>query len=117
MDIQLHSQMPSNLQLELDQDISLRQYYLNWGHFETSAQEVESLLSSFWEKYGQTLGKTEKAMDKQHALHVFELEYGASEQAIRRQWRKLALKWHPDRPSGNADNFRLVCEAWQILRD
>ncbi|WP_413702401.1 DNA-J related domain-containing protein [Psychromonas sp. KJ10-10] len=116
LDIQLSMQLPIDLQLELDTDISLRQYYLNWEHFETSAQEVESLLSQFWHKYGRALGNAGTEMDKSHAFQVFELDKNASQQVIRRQWRKLALKWHPDRDSGDAVKFRLVCEAWQILK-
>lgn len=117
LDIQLSLQLPSDLQVELDRDISLRQYYLNWEHFETSAQEVASLLSQFWDKYAGTLGKTEINMEKTRAFEVFGLDSGASQHSIRRQWRKLALKWHPDRASGDPVKFRLVCEAWQTLRD
>ncbi|MDF4599355.1 DnaJ domain-containing protein, partial [Vibrio parahaemolyticus] len=36
---------------------------------------------------------------------------------IRRQWRKLALRWHPDRENGDAERFRVLCEAWNVLRN
>ena len=56
-------------------------------------------------------------MHKGHALRVFELDESATPRDIRKQWRRLALKWHPDRPEGDAARFREVCEAWQSLRD
>tara|TARA_R110001583_G_scaffold145698_1_gene297681 strand:- start:629 stop:1225 length:597 start_codon:yes stop_codon:yes gene_type:complete len=117
LDIQLVAQIPSDLAITLEQDVALREYYLNWDYFETSPEEVESLLSQFWGKYGQSLGSPKNQMDKSSALQIFELDERASVQDIRRQWRKLALKWHPDRNTGNANHFRLVCEAWQTLRE
>ena len=51
------------------------------------------------------------------ALKVFELDETATDRDIRKQWRKLALKWHPDRDQGNAERFREVCEAWQTLKE
>ncbi|WP_413694333.1 J domain-containing protein [Psychromonas sp. KJ10-2] len=55
-------------------------------------------------------------MDKANALQVFELDEQASSQQIRQQWRRLALQFHPDRPTGDKDKFRQACEAWQVLK-
>ena len=64
------------------------------------------------------LGKRSRAIrEKLTAGKVFELDETATDRDIRKQWRKLALKWHPDREQGNAERFREVCEAWQTLRD
>lgn len=116
LDIQLSKIMPTDITTTLDQDVALRSYYLNWAHFETSTEEIDVLLSQFWGAYSSTISKSKVLMDKSSALHVFDLEESASMQDIRHQWRKLALKWHPDRSSGNAVNFRQVCDAWQALR-
>lgn len=116
MDIQLLTQLPTDLALILEQDIALRSYYLDWGYFDTSSESIEAMLASFWSRYDYYLGKPEHTLDKTRALQIFELDRNASKQDIRRQWRKLALKWHPDRSSGNADKFRQVCGAWQKLR-
>lgn len=51
---------------------------------------------------------------------VLEVVRTADDEVIRTSYRKLALKWHPDRNSGNPDaevRFREVEEAFQVLRD
>lgn len=117
MDIQLLAEPPADLALILTQDIALRSYYLDWSHFETSAENIEALFTDFWGRYEHSIGKPEHILDKAKALQIFELDSGASKQDIRRQWRKLALKWHPDRASGDALKFLQACEAWQVLRE
>ncbi len=116
MDIQLLTQQPADLALLLEQDAALRSYYLDWDYFDTSSESIEAMFASFWDRYEFYLGKPEHMIDKTRALQIFELDRNASKQDIRRQWRKLALKWHPDRASGNAVKFRQVCGAWQKLR-
>lgn len=41
----------------------------------------------------------------------------ASPPEIRSAHRREALRWHPDRPDGNAQQFSLVQEAWETLGD
>lgn len=36
---------------------------------------------------------------------------------IKRAYRKLANQWHPDKPNGDANKFREVQEAYEILSD
>jgi len=55
-------------------------------------------------------------MNRLQALRLFKLPVEATQIEIRKTWRKLALKWHPDRDNGNAETFRVLCEAWNILR-
>ena len=116
MNIQLLTLIPSDLELLLDQSSALRSYYLDWSHFDTSSESIEAMLASFWNHYQSSFGQYENRLDKSKALQIFKLDSNASKLDIRRQWRKLALKWHPDRPSGNTAKFRQVCEAWQVLR-
>ena len=88
---------------------SLRNYYLDWQVFwQTDREEVEALLNRFWRAYD---GEGHKA----EALALFELNEGASQEAIRRRWRELALQHHPDR-GGNAETFIRIRWAWQCLR-
>ena len=55
-------------------------------------------------------------MDRSKALSLFELPLDATQTEIRKTWRKLALKWHPDRECGDSEQFRVLCEAWCVLR-
>ena len=41
----------------------------------------------------------------------------ASPDNIKKQYKKLALKYHPDRPNGNSEKFKKVSEAYEILSD
>ncbi len=97
----------------------LREYYLDWHNYDASHQDIKILMDSFWKRYKQHVNDQSSNivdLDKDEALVVFGLSSDASDIEIRRTWRKLALKWHPDRQEGNAEKFREVCEAWQILR-
>jgi len=117
MEIQLFRIVPSNADLLHRQDAALRDYYLDWKNYDTCINVVREMLESFWTSYQQYIGINIQLMNKGHALKVFELDETASDRDIRRQWKKLALKWHPDRDQGNAERFKEVCEAWQTLRD
>lgn len=42
---------------------------------------------------------------------------GASPDEIKKQYRKLSLLHHPDRPGGNNDMFKQISEAYEVLSD
>jgi len=50
---------------------------------------------------------------------VLELERGASEKEIKKAFRTLALKYHPDKSKDPraVEKFRAVAEAYEVLRD
>lgn len=41
----------------------------------------------------------------------------ANEKQIHSAYRTLAKKYHPDINNGNADNFKIILEAFEILKD
>ena len=51
---------------------------------------------------------------------VLGLQKGASEDEIKRAFRKLAIKYHPDKNQGNKEaeeKFKDINEAYQVLSD
>lgn len=101
----------------IDINNSLREYYLDWKNYEADEGEVRRLLNDFWSRYQRYIGgNTSSDLDRAKALSLFELGSEATRTDIRKQWRKLALRWHPDRENGDADRFRILCEAWNVLR-
>ena len=102
---------------EIDPDDPLRDYYIHWHNYEAEEGEVKRLLNEFWTTYRKHVGSTNGMdMDRAKALCLFKLPHDATPSEIRKTWRKLALKWHPDRENGNSDKFRILCEAWHVLR-
>lgn len=115
MDIRLMTFSPS--QHNIASDDPLRDYYLDWSHYEADTREVKRLLEEFWTRYKQHVGVGDVTMSQKQALACFELDETATQKEIRQAWRKLALKWHPDRPGGDTEKFRTYCEAWSLLKE
>lgn len=92
----------------LAQHDPLKEYYLNISHyFETSEQEINDLLSSFWKKF---LAQD----DKQQALDTLELPASSDYASIKKQYRLLAQKHHPDK-GGCGKHFAKINAAKSIL--
>ena len=59
-------------------------------------------------------------MSKRDYYEVLGVARDASEEALKKAYRKLAMKWHPDRNQGNKDaeaKFKELNEAYDILKD
>ena len=90
----------------------LRDYYLDWQIFwQTEAAEVQALLKAFWQGYCSRI----TPLARGRALAELELEESATPPQIRRQWKALALRYHPDRPGGDAARFVAINLAWEQL--
>lgn len=115
MDIRI---MPYNAaQHAIADNDPLRDYYLDWSHYEADNHEIKRLLEQFWTRYKEYVGVTGVTMSHKQALNCFGLDENASSREIRHAWRRCALKWHPDRPGGDSEKFRKYCEAWSILKE
>jgi len=58
------------------------------------------------------------AISRDQALKVLEInEQNPSEETIIKQYRTLALRYHPDKPSGSTESFQRLTEAYDILRE
>ncbi len=49
--------------------------------------------------------------------NVLGVQKGASSDEIKKAFHKLAHKFHPDKSTGNADKFKEINEAYQVLSD
>jgi molecular chaperone DnaJ len=59
-------------------------------------------------------------MAKRDYYEVLGLARGASEDEIKKAYRKVAMQWHPDRNPGNKDaesKFKEATEAYEVMRD
>lgn len=51
---------------------------------------------------------------------ILELQQGAAPEEIKSNYRRLAMKWHPDRNSGSPEaeeKFKSISEAYSVLSD
>ena len=49
--------------------------------------------------------------------NVLGINKNASQDEIKKTYRKLSLKHHPDRKGGSADAFKKINEAYEVLGD
>ena len=87
---------------------AVRDYYLDWREFDQSSNaSVEALLNSFWQRF--------IAPDKIVAAHeVLALEMPTDRDTVRKQFRRLAAKHHPDK-GGDSTSFQRIREAYETL--
>ena len=86
----------------------LRRYYLDLSHlYQTGSAEVESLLNAFWQRMAQT-------DQREEALQVLGLAAPVDDASIRRRYRELVMRHHPDR-GGETARLQLLNAAVATL--
>ena len=56
-------------------------------------------------------------MAQKDYYEVLELKKGASSDEVKKAFRKLAAKYHPDKKTGDEDKFKKISEAYSVLGD
>ena len=56
-------------------------------------------------------------MSSKSFYEILGVDRNASKEHIKKEFRKLSLKYHPDKRSGDEDKFKEINEAYQILGD
>ncbi|WP_235423488.1 DNA-J related domain-containing protein [Pseudoalteromonas luteoviolacea] len=117
MDIYLHQaavDTPNSNAPQVESSAALRHYYLDWSNYETSEEDIEALLTSFWQKYLLTtpsLGSEARAqLQKKWQLPT---QYSATE--LQKRWRQLAIENHPDK-GGDAAIFKQIKQEYEQLK-
>ncbi|MFA4999537.1 MAG: DnaJ C-terminal domain-containing protein [Parcubacteria group bacterium] len=54
---------------------------------------------------------------KKDYYEVLGVQKNATEEEIKKAYRRLAHEYHPDKSGGNADKFKEISEAYQVLSD
>jgi len=87
---------------------SVKSYYLDISHyFETSESAIDELLGSFWQRF---LAQD----DKKHALDTLGLSMSADYASVKKAYRTLAQKLHPDK-GGDEQAFVKINAAKSLL--
>ncbi|AOT09972.1 DNA-J related domain-containing protein [Pseudoalteromonas luteoviolacea] len=102
-------------ELHVKSSAALRCYYLDWSNYETTKEEVETLLTSFWQKYQRT---TQSLTPEEHTQlqKKWQLPTHYSATELQKRWRQLAIKNHPDK-GGNAANFKQIKYEYEQLKN
>ena len=66
------------------------------------------------DKFQEELRNFEENYNPFRILH---LDYNATEDDVKKAYRKFSLKYHPDRPNGNTKKFRMVTQAYVYLME
>jgi len=83
-------------------------YYMDTGNLQnTNTEDVDEMLSRFWLRLDNTERRAE-------ALNELGLEDPVSNEEIQKQYRRLAMKHHPDR-GGEREKLQRINSAFSVL--
>ena len=96
---------------------NLKDYYLDWGNYEASEEQINELLTSFWQKFKKV--NSAPALTEDHfdaLLAKWQLTNDFSLKELQKRWRQLALAHHPDKPTGCENAFKQIKVEYEQLK-
>ena len=97
----------------------LRDYYLDWQNYDTTSDEIDAMLTDFWQRLSSYSPKRViLSLSQQQLLELqqaWQLPTDFSEKQLQKRWRQLALKHHPDR-QGCAIEFKKIQLEYEQLK-
>ncbi|MCG9707599.1 DnaJ domain-containing protein [Pseudoalteromonas shioyasakiensis] len=97
----------------------LRDYYLDWQNYDTTSDEIDAMLTDFWQRFSSYSPKRViLSLSQQQLLELqqaWQLPTNFSEKQLQKRWRQLALKHHPDR-QGCAIEFKKIQLEYEQLK-
>lgn len=94
-----------NSQQEIDEQNFLKKQ-------EEEKQKFYKSQNAKFDKFKSELDNFEKIYNP---FKILKLDYDADQDQIKKSYRKLSLKYHPDRPEGNEKKFQLITKAYIYL--
>jgi curved DNA-binding protein CbpA len=80
---------------------------------------IEKEKESFYDKHKKNESHFQAELKefelKYNPFRILHLEYNATEDEIKKAYRKFSLKYHPDKPSGDAKKFMMITQAYVYL--
>ena len=80
---------------------------------------IETEKESFYEKHKKNESHFQDELKefelKYNPFRILHLEYNATEDDVKKAYRKFSLKYHPDKPSGDAKKFMMITQAYVYL--
>ena len=74
---------------------------------------------SFYEKHKKNESHFQDELKefelKYNPFRILHLEYNATEDDVKKAYRKFSLKYHPDKPTGDAKKFMMITQAYVYL--
>jgi len=80
---------------------------------------IEKEKESFYDKHKKNESHFQNELKefelKYNPFRILHLDYDATEDEIKKAYRKFSLKYHPDKPTGDAKKFMMITQAYVYL--
>ena len=97
-----------NVECGIEKQDKLREYYLDITHLEnTTSDDVYNMLAEFWSSFN-------KLENREEALNELGLKDPVDDVTIKKEYRRLAMKHHPDR-GGDKGKLQKINAAINLL--